>query len=57
MDNPVLHPPSEPYRVLAGGDGDFDRRGPHPGPTGCQNEFGGIVEDGMKISYELANDQ
>ena len=52
MDDPVFHSSLEFNRVLVGGDGYLHRRWLHPSPTGCQNECGGIIEDGMKMSYE-----
>ena len=47
MDDPVFHSSLEFNRVLAGGDGHLHRRRLHPSPTGCQNECGGIIEDGI----------
>jgi hypothetical protein len=53
MDDPVFDSSLEFNRVLAGSDDHLHRCGPHSSPTGCQNECGGIIEDGIKISYEL----
>ncbi len=53
MDNPVLHPSSKSHRIVAGGDGDIHRRRLHPGPARRKDEYGGIVEDGIKRSFEL----
>jgi hypothetical protein len=52
MDDPVFHPPLELNRIMVGGNDDLHRRWLHSSPTGCPNECGGIIEDGIKISYE-----
>ena len=53
MDHPVHHPRDETGRVLGDGDGSFSDRRLYPRPQGRQDKSGRIIEDGIKMSYEL----